>query len=77
MQSQKDAANRSNRVLRVPQVLERVPFRRTTLYQEVRAGRFPQPLKLTPKAIGWLEVEVDAWIAARAAERAAPQAAQS
>ena len=32
-------------------------------------GKFPQHLNLAPQSIAWLEEEIDAWIAARAAER--------
>jgi prophage regulatory protein len=32
-------------------------------------GTFPKPVKLGPKAVGWVEEEIDAWIRARMAER--------
>ena len=31
--------------------------------------RFPRPTKLGPRAVAWVESEVDAWIDARIAER--------
>ena len=36
-------------------------------------GKFPAPIRLTAKAVGWLEAEVAAWVAARVAERDAPK----
>jgi prophage regulatory protein len=70
VQSQKSAAPGSSRIIDKRAVLARVPFGNTTLYEGVREGWFPRPLKLTSKSVGWLESEIDAWIAARAAERA-------
>jgi prophage regulatory protein len=34
-----------------------------------KLGRFPRRLKLSYRCVKWLETEIDAWIAARAAER--------
>ena len=34
-----------------------------------RLGRFPKRVPLGPRAIGWLEFEIDAWIGQRVAER--------
>jgi prophage regulatory protein len=44
-------------------VLERVPWGQTKLWEEVDAGRFPQPVALGGKRIAWHESEVDDWIA--------------
>lgn len=49
-------------ILRVNQVIEKTGMKRTYLYQEVKAGRFPKPVNLGAKAIGWIDTEVDAWI---------------
>jgi prophage regulatory protein len=57
------------RILRKPQVLARLGLSDTTLWRLMRAGKFPRPLRLSPGSVGWLADEVDAWIAARAAER--------
>lgn len=57
------------RVLRLPEVLLRTGKRRTSLLQAVRRGDFPRPIHLGPRAIGFVESEVDAWIDARMAER--------
>ena len=57
------------RVLRLPEVLLRTGKRRTSLLQAVRRGDFPRPIHLGPRAIGFVETEVEAWIDARMAER--------
>ena len=38
-----------------------------TLYEQIRAGSFPRPRKLTKAAVAWLEAEVEDWIATRPA----------
>jgi prophage regulatory protein len=48
---------------------------RDTLYRRARTGDFPKPVKLSERASGWFEDEIDAWLAQRAAERDRPQAA--
>lgn len=63
------APSSSSRILRPREVFQRVGLSRTAVYDAARQGKFPRPIKLTERATGWLESEVDAWIAARAAER--------
>lgn len=40
----------------------------TTVLAEVRAGRFPKPIKLTRGRSGWLSSEVAEWMAKRVAD---------
>jgi prophage regulatory protein len=58
---------RTERFLRLPQVLDRVPVSRSTLWGWVRQGRFPRPIILGPNATAWRATDVDRWIADRAA----------
>ena len=53
------------RVLRLPEVLARVSLSKSTLWRLINDGQFPQPIKLGPRATGWIEEEVDEWIASR------------
>ena len=57
----------ANKFLRRREVLKRAGFSNTTLWREERAGRFPRRHALSPGLVGWLESEVEAWIAERAA----------
>ena len=50
------------RVLRLPQVQTRTVLARSMIYVRVADGSFPQPIRLGPRAVGWIESEVDAWI---------------
>lgn len=49
------------RLLRMPQVLERVGLKKTVVYDRIKAGTFPKPVKLG-SASAWPESEIDAWI---------------
>lgn len=59
------------RILRLPQVESRVGLHKSAIYQRIAAGTFPRPVKLGPRASGWVEAEVDGWLEARLEERAA------
>jgi prophage regulatory protein len=57
--------NTPTKIIRLPEVRSRTGLARSTLYAEVRAGRFPAPLKLTARTSGWDARAVDQWISAR------------
>ncbi len=59
------------KILRLPKVLERVGKSKASVYRDEAAGRFPKRIALGANSVGWLESEIDDWIAARAAEREA------
>lgn len=48
-------------ILRLPEVLARVGMKRSWLFAEVAAGRFPKPLKIG-SASGWDSRAIDAYI---------------
>lgn len=54
-------------MIRLSQVVSRTGLGRSTIYAQVGAGVFPPNIPLGARAVGWLESEVDAVIAARAA----------
>lgn len=51
--------------LRMPQVAARCGVCRASIYLWMRDGHFPKQRKLSRKSVGWLESEVDQWIATR------------
>jgi prophage regulatory protein len=51
------------RLLRLPEVLKRTGLSKKTIYRFEAAGRFPLRRQLGPRAVGWPESEVNAWIA--------------
>jgi len=52
-------------VLRLPAVKARCGLSRSTIYQRVADGTFPKPVNLGARAVGWIEAEIDAWLAAQ------------
>ncbi|PAL23123.1 AlpA family transcriptional regulator [Sphingopyxis sp. GW247-27LB] len=50
------------RLLRLPEVMDRVGLRRSAIYQRMSEGRFPKSRSLGPKCAVWVEAEIDEWI---------------
>lgn len=60
---------------RLPAVRARTGLSRSEIYRSIFRGTFPKQIKIGLRASGWSASEVDAWIAARIAERnAKPEA---
>lgn len=59
----------SPRLLRLPDVIVATGCGRSTIYDAIRAGTFPQPVPLGGRSVAWPESEIAAWIDARIAER--------
>ena len=55
------------RIIRTEDLTRRLGLSRATIFRNVKAVRFPAPIKISQRAIGWRIDEVEAWIAARAA----------
>lgn len=56
-------------LLRLPQVCERVNLSRTPVLNAIDRGEFPQPIKIAPRAVAWIESEINDWIQQRIAQR--------
>lgn len=54
-------------VLRRRTVEARTGLSRSTIYLRMAQGTFPKSIPLGPRAIGWLEAEVEAWLQAQVA----------
>lgn len=50
-------------------VLAHVPFGPTKLHEEIKAGRFPAPVKFGERMAAWRAEEVHRWIAAQGQPR--------
>ena len=53
------------RLLRRQEVEVKTGLTRSTIYRLMRAGEFPEPLKLGPRAVRWRATEIESWIAER------------
>jgi prophage regulatory protein len=65
MQSQ--AIPHSSRIIRRPELESRFGLKRSTVYDHVKAGTFPAPIRIGERAVGWIESEVEAWLESRIA----------
>ena len=52
----------NDRILRWPEVRQRVGICRSHAHNLVAQGKFPAPIKLGERASGWLEHEINEWI---------------
>ncbi|WP_319549130.1 AlpA family transcriptional regulator [Desulfogranum marinum] len=50
-------------ILRRKQVEQRTGLSRSSIYLHIKNGLFPKPVSLGPRAVGWLENEINAWLA--------------
>lgn len=67
------------RFIRLPEVLTRTGFGRTSIYRKMEDGSFPRSVKLggppidpnvfDSRAVAWIEDEVEQWIESRIDER--------
>ena len=58
-------------IFRLGEVIAQVGLRKSQIYKMIRAGDFPQPVKLTNKAVGWHRKDIDDWLASRPRAEAA------
>lgn len=58
----------TERILRLPAVKTLTGRCRSAIYNDIKAGTFPPPIKLGARASGWLESEIAEWIAAKTAD---------
>jgi len=63
--------DRHRELLSIRKVVERISFSRSWIYAEMKANRFPKPLKLGLGKNLWDSKVIDAWIEAQAAKKAA------
>ena len=55
-------------IRRLPLVKQNTGLSRSTIYLLIKQGKFPAPIQLAPRAVGWVGSEIDEWIATRIKE---------
>ena len=58
----------TDQILRIAEVLKATGLSRSSLYERMKTGDFPAPVRLggeRSRAVGWRRTEIDAWMAAR------------
>jgi predicted DNA-binding transcriptional regulator AlpA len=53
--------------MRLRDVVHMVGVSRTTLWRMVQANKFPAPIRITERSVGYLQEAVESWMRARAA----------
>ncbi len=50
-------------ILRLPVTKSRTGLSKSSIYLRIANGEFPAPISLGGRAVGWLEHEIDDWLA--------------
>jgi prophage regulatory protein len=58
-----EAKRAAKRILRRRKVEGRTGKSRSSIYKGIQDGTFPAPIRLGPRSVGWLESDIDDWIA--------------
>ena len=58
----------ANAIFRLPAVKMRTGLSRSSIYLWIAQGKFPAPVSLGARAVGWVESEVDEWLGHRITE---------
>lgn len=45
-----------------------VGLKRSTIYKKIQDGEFPKPIKISERAVAWLESDLQEWLSCRIAE---------
>ena len=62
-------SERIDRILKITEVTDIFGVSRPTIYNIIKSGDFPKPIKLTKASVGWLESEIKALIQNKKDER--------
>ena len=65
MKRKEDSGSFNQRILRLKDVKDRTGLSRSSIYQKIRLGIFPDRVRLGARSVGWLESSIDQWIAER------------
>lgn len=55
----------AQKILKLPEVKARTGLSRSSVYQKIAEGTFPAQISLGPRAVGFIESEINDWIQAR------------
>lgn len=55
--------NTNQKIIRLPEVIEKTGISKSTIRNLELSKNFPPRLKISRRAVGWFEHEVDEWVA--------------
>jgi prophage regulatory protein len=65
-----NATTAKPRIIRDPECRDKTGLSRSTIWRLERKGEFPSRVKLSAKAMGWVDDDIDRWIRDRASKQA-------
>lgn len=51
-----------DKLIPIDKVMERAGIRTTSIYDKIKAGEFPKPIKLSKKAVRWSNNAISEWV---------------
>jgi len=55
----------AHKILRLPAVKEITGKSRTGIYSDMAKGKFPKPITIGDRAVGWLAESIETWLCER------------
>lgn len=65
MQSIDNPPDSFTSILRLKDVVKRVRLGKTSIYKLVKENKFPKPVQLSDRAVGWSSEDIQQWINTR------------
>jgi len=59
------SSNTNRRLLRLPEVKQKVGLSRTAIYRLIAEGQFPRQVCIGTRAVAWCQDDLEAWIEQR------------
>jgi prophage regulatory protein len=59
------------KLYRLRELSARIGLARSAIYQAIKDGRFPKPVRIGARAVAWRHQDVESWLQSRAAQREA------
>jgi prophage regulatory protein len=61
----KTETSQFERLISWPELRDRIPLSRSTIWRRIRDNRFPPPLQISTGRVAWAESDIQAWMAAQ------------
>ncbi len=59
-----------NNIIRLKATIQKTGLSKSTIYALLSENKFPKRVQLSARSIGFLEAEIDSWIAEKLSDRA-------